>query len=61
MNLLLSIPGDIGWFFSILAGILIIGSPILAFNYYLRTKNLQKQLDAVTKEKNELAANNMIV
>jgi len=60
MTFLLSMPGGSEWIIVGVMGLLFIVSPILAFMYYQKNKDLKKQLDAVTKERNDLM-NNMIV
>lgn len=54
MGLLFSMPGAGEWIFIILILLVFLITPILAIVYYLRSKDLNKQLQAVTKEKNEL-------
>ncbi len=54
MRLLFSMPGASEWIFIILILLVFLITPILAIVYYLRSKDLNKQLQAVTKEKNEL-------
>lgn len=54
MPLLFSMPGASEWIFIILILLVFLITPILAIVYYLRSKDLDKQLQVVTKERNEL-------
>lgn len=57
MNLLLSMPGGAEWVTLIIFGSVFFVSPVIAVMYFLRNKELRKQLNEVTKERDELLKN----
>ena len=60
MNLLLSMPAGAEWITLIILGLLFIVFPVFALLYFLRNRKLKRQLEKVTKERDDLL-NNMII
>ena len=56
MTFLFSLPGGLEWLFMLVPAAAFILCPILAIVYYTRWRDLKKQLDKVTRERDELMA-----
>lgn len=54
MIYLISMPGGAEWLIVIVLVVLIFLFPILAIYFYAKSKRLMKELEVVTREKNEL-------
>jgi hypothetical protein len=54
MTFLLSLPGGAEWLLMLIAALAFILCPILAIIFYTRSRDLKKQLDKVTRERDEL-------
>jgi hypothetical protein len=53
----LSMPGGSEWIIIIFVLLFLLAMPVLAIVFYLKSCDLRRQLDVVTREKNALLAN----
>lgn len=54
MTFLISLPGGTEWIILLLGLLFLIVIPIMAISLYTRNKDLRRQIDALTTEKNTL-------
>lgn len=54
MTFLISLPGGTEWIILLLSLLFLIVIPIMAISLYTRNKDLRRQIDALTTEKNTL-------
>jgi hypothetical protein len=54
MTFLFSLPGGAEWLVMLVPALALILCPILAIIFYTRSRDLKKQLDKVTRERDEL-------